>query len=299
MITSLSTSALSGAAPEPEKRPLVSVIIPTYNRCQWLPRAIESVLNQTCAPLELIVVDDGSTDGTSDLLKQYGRDVRTIRQRNKGVSGARNTGIRAASGDLIALLDSDDSWLPEKLEHQAAYFRATPGAMICQTEEIWIRNGKRVNPKKRHRKFSGMIFEKTLPLCLVSPSAVMMRASLFREVGLFDERLPACEDYDLWLRIAWKHPVHLIDLPLTVKYGGHPDQLSAMPELDKYRIQSIVNILGTGCLSHSQRKAALSTLTAKCSVYAGGCRKRGRLDDAAYYERLPGTVDRDGVITGN
>lgn len=297
MITPLSTSARSASPPDPEARPLVSVILPTYNRCQWLPQAIESVLGQTYAPLELIVVDDGSTDGTPDLLKTYGSDIRVIRQANTGVSGARNAGIRAARGELIALLDSDDQWLPQKLKHQVAYFQAACQAMICQTEEIWIRNGKRVNPKKRHRKFSGIIFEKTLPLCLVSPSAVMMRAALFQEVGLFDEDLPACEDYDLWLRICWKYPVHLIRMPLIVKHGGHPDQLSAMPELDKYRIRALVNILRSDRLSQSQHKAALATLAAKCRVYAGGCRRRGRIDEADYYERLPASIDRNGENT--
>jgi glycosyltransferase involved in cell wall biosynthesis len=294
MITHMSTSARTATPTLSESQPLVSVIIPTHNRCGWLSQAIESVLNQTYVRFELIVVDDGSTDGTPDLLKGYGRSIRLIHQANGGVSRARNTGIRKARGALIALLDSDDSWLPEKLEHQVAFLKASPQALICQTEEIWIRNGKRVNPKKRHQKFSGMIFEKTLPLCLVSPSAVMMRRSLFEEVGLFDENLPACEDYDLWLRIAWKYPVYLIDTPLTVKHGGHPDQLSAMPELDKYRIRSLVNILKKDCLSPRQRMAALATLAAKCRVYAGGCRKRGRLDEAAYYERLLDRVERDG-----
>lgn len=293
MITPLSTSTRSKAAPDHESHPLVSVIIPTYNRREYLSRAIDSVLGQTYPGFELLVVDDGSTDETPDLLKAYGRDIRVIRQANTGVSSARNAGIRAAGGELIALLDSDDSWLPEKLAHQVDFFRASPQAMICQTQEIWIRNGKRVNPKKRHRKFSGMIFEKTLPLCLVSPSAVMMRASLFREVGLFDERLPACEDYDLWLRITWKYPVHLIDIPLIVKHGGHPDQLSAMPELDKYRIHALVKILRQGDLSESQRKAALATLADKCRVYAGGCRRRGRMDEAGYYERLPTILDEE------
>ena len=293
MITPLSTFAQYPATPATETRPLVSVVIPTYNRCNWLSRAIESVLHQTYSPFELIVVDDGSTDGTPELLEAYGDGIRVIRKENTGVSGARNAGIRAAKGELIALLDSDDRWLPEKLEHQVAFFKASPRAMICQTEEIWIRNGIRVNPKRRHRKFSGMIFERTLPLCLVSPSAVMMRAALFREVGLFDEDLPACEDYDLWLRITWKYPVHLIPIPLIVKHGGHIDQLSAMPELDKYRIQSIVKILRKNYLSPGQRKAALAVLAAKCRVYAGGCRKRGRTEEAVYYERLPGIVDSE------
>jgi GT2 family glycosyltransferase len=290
MMTPLSTAAPFQTTADADMPPLVSVVIPTYNRCDRLAGAIESVLHQTYAPLELIVVDDGSTDGTADLLKAYGDGIRVIHQENRGVSGARNTGIRAANGELIALLDSDDRWLPAKLEHQVSFFMASAGAMICQTEEIWIRGGKRVNPKNRHRKFSGMIFEKTLPLCLVSPSAVMMRKSLFQEVGLFDEDLPACEDYDLWLRITWKYPVHLIRMPLIVKHGGHADQLSAMPELDRYRIHALLKILRSGCLSQSQRKAALDTLTAKCSVYAGGCRKRGRSDEAAYYERLTGMI---------
>jgi glycosyltransferase involved in cell wall biosynthesis len=267
--------------------PLVSVIIPTYNRCAILERAIESVLGQTFTDYELIVVDDGSTDETADLLDRYRNRVKVIRQENRGVSAARNTGIRASKGELVALLDSDDSWLPNKLERQVAFFDACPEALICQTEEIWVRNGRRVNPKKRHLKYSGMIFEKTLPLCLVSPSAVMMRRSLIKEVGMFDETLPACEDYDLWLRITWKHPVHLIDTALIVKHGGHADQLSSMPELDKYRIQALVGILKQGCLSERQHSAALATLAEKCLVYAGGCLKRGKNEEAVFYQRLP------------
>jgi glycosyltransferase involved in cell wall biosynthesis len=286
----MSTSLNKTPTPGPESSPLVSIIIPTYNRCTVLGRAMESVFSQTFTDFELIVVDDGSTDHTSALLDRYRNRIKVIRQENRGVSAARNTGIRAAKGEFIALLDSDDSWLPQKLEKQAAFFRLCPRALICQTEEIWVRNGKRVNPKKRHQKFSGMIFEKTLPLCLVSPSAVMLRKSLFDEIGLFDESLPACEDYDLWLRITWKHPVHLIDTPLIVKHGGHADQLSGMPELDKYRIQSLVRILKQGCLSELQQKAALTTLEEKCRVYAGGCLKRGKLEEAAHYQGLLETI---------
>lgn len=290
MIIHMSTSLKETPAPGTETSPLVSVIIPTYNRCTVLGRSMDSVLSQTFTDYELIVVDDGSNDGTGDLLDSYSESAMVIRQENRGVSAARNTGILASKGEFVALLDSDDTWLPKKLERQVAFFDAYPEALICQTEEIWVRNGKRVNPKTRHLKFSGMIFEKTLPLCLVSPSAVMMRRSLINEVGLFDESLPACEDYDLWLRITWKYPVHLIDTALIVKHGGHADQLSGMPELDKYRIQSLVRILKQGCLSEKQQAAALATLTDKCRVYAGGCLKRGRTQQAAYYQRLPETI---------
>lgn len=279
--------------------PTVSVILPTYNRGWIVAQAIDSVLDQAYGNLELIVVDDGSTDDTPRLLTAYGDRIRTIRQANRGVSAARNAGIRAAAGDLIALLDSDDTWLPEKSTAQVDFFEAHPEALVCQTEEIWIRNGVRVNPGKRHRKEAGMIFERSLALCLVSPSAVMMRRSLLDEVGLFDETLPACEDYDLWLRIAWKYPVGLIDRPLIVKRGGHADQLSRMPELDKYRIQAIARLLDRGVLSAGQQAAAISMLKTKCAIYAQGCRKRNRMAEAHHYGQLAGRYEEsmpDGFV---
>lgn len=282
----MSTTAKTTDSVTKAPTPLVSVIVPTYNRHRLLGEAIDSVLAQTYSNFELIVVDDGSTDRTAERLASYGAAIKVIRQSNQGVSAARNAGIQAAGGELIALLDSDDYWLPPKLACQIECFNAHPELQICQTQEIWIRNGVRVNPKKRHQKFSGMIFEKTLPLCLVSPSAVMLRKSLLDEVGLFDENLPACEDYDLWLRITWKYPVHLIETPLIVKRGGHADQLSGMAELDKYRIQALVKILSQGALNKTQYAAALAIMIKKCEIFANGCLKRGRLEQAAYYQRL-------------
>ena len=220
------------------KKPTVSVIIPTYNRGWILKDAIDSVLAQNYPGYELIVVDDGSIDNTRAILDSYGRDIIVLQQPNQGVSAARNRGISESRADLIAFLDSDDLWLPQKLTRQLAFFRSQPDAFICQTEETWVRNGVRVNPKKRHAKLSGRIFEPSLALCLVSPSAVMIRKTLFDSVGLFDEDLPACEDYDLWLRVSCRYPVFLIDEPLLIKRGGHADQLSKAAGLDKYRIQA-------------------------------------------------------------
>ncbi len=270
-----------------KKAPLVSVIIPTFNRGWSLQKAIDSVLEQSFSDFELIVVDDGSTDNSKDILDAYRDKISIITQPNKGVSAARNRGIGAARGEHIAFLDSDDAWLPDKLTSQIHFFKKNPDALICQTEEIWIRNNKRVNPGKRHKKQEGIIFEKSLPLCLISPSAVMIKKSLFDIVGLFDESLPACEDYDLWLRITCRFPVHLIDTALIIKNGGHEDQLSRMPQLDKYRIQSIVNILNSNLLSKTQHAAALAILKKKCRIYAGGGVKRGRNDEAKYYLTLP------------
>ena len=268
------------------KNPLVSVIIPTYNRGWAIAEAIDSVLEQDFRDYELIVVDDGSTDNTSQILQSYGNDITVIYQSNQGVSAARNSGIAASAGQLIAFLDSDDLWLPRKLSQQVAFFKDHPDAMINQTQEQWIRNGVRVNPGDRHHKFSGMIFERSLELCLVSPSAVMVRKSLFESVGLFDDHLPACEDYDLWLRVSWRYPVYLIDIPLIIKRGGHDDQLSRAPGLDKFRIRALQKIIDSNLLSSSQRDAAISMLKEKCAIYASGCRKRGRSNEADYYDNL-------------
>jgi glycosyltransferase involved in cell wall biosynthesis len=266
--------------------PRVSVIIPTYNRSWCLSEAIDSVLSQTFRDMELIVVDDGSTDETPALLSRYGDRLRCLRQANQGVSAARNNGFQAADGALIAFLDSDDLWQPDKLTRQVAFFDRQPEAQICQTEETWIRRGVRVNPRHRHRKPSGWIFEPSLALCLVSPSAVMMRRELLEEMGGFDESLPACEDYDLWLRVSLRYPIHLIDEALVVKRGGHEDQLSRQHSLDRYRIQSLGKILEREALTDDQSRAADAMLREKCRIYAAGCRKRGRLEEAKNFESL-------------
>jgi glycosyltransferase involved in cell wall biosynthesis len=272
--------------PKNPKKPLVSVIIPTYNRGWVVQEAIDSVLDQDFRDYELIVVDDGSNDNTQEILATYAEGITVLKQPNQGVSAARNSGISAASGQLIAFLDSDDLWLPGKLSSQVNFFKENDDAVINQTQEIWVRNGVRVNPKKRHHKFSGMIFERSLALCLVSPSAVMIRKSLFDTVGVFDEQLPACEDYDLWLRISCRYPVYLIDIPLIIKRGGHDDQLSRAGGLDKYRIESLMKIIDSDLLTPQQYKAAVITLKEKSEIYAGGCRKRGRYKEAEYFASL-------------
>jgi glycosyltransferase involved in cell wall biosynthesis len=266
--------------------PTVSVIIPTYNRGWILKEALDSVLAQEFTDYELIVVDDGSTDDTRAILDSYGQNIIVLEQANQGVSAARNRGIAGSRAQLVAFLDSDDLWLPQKLDRQVEFFNSNPDALICQTEETWIRNGVRVNPKKRHQKLSGMIFEPSLNLCLVSPSAVMIRKSLFGAVGMFDESLPACEDYDLWLRVSCRYPVYLIDQPLIIKRGGHEDQLSKAAGLDKYRIRSLMQLVQSGLLSASQTQATIRTLKYKCAIFANGCRKRDRKTEAEYYQKL-------------
>lgn len=278
--------------------PVVTVIIPTFNRCPLVGAAIESVLSQRYEDFELIVVDDGSTDGTAAGLAKFGSRLRLFSQANHGVSSARNFAAREARGHYLAFLDSDDLWHPKKLEIQADFMERNPRIKICQTEEIWIRNGTRVNPKSRHRKPSGDIFTPSLELCLVSPSAVMLTRELFNQVGGFDERFPVCEDYDLWLRIAINHPVPLIADPLVIKRGGHADQLSrSIWGLDRYRVIALQKLLRSE-LGDLQREAAVSVLRRKVEVLAAGARKRGKAQDAVSYENILAEFDQ-GRPVGN
>jgi glycosyltransferase involved in cell wall biosynthesis len=263
----------------------ISVVVPTFDRAAVLPRAIESVRAQTRPPAELIVVDDGSTDGTAELIGGQFSEAHILRQENLGVSAARNRGIEASTGEWIALLDSDDEWRPAKLQRQVAALRDHPDLRICHTDEIWIRKGRRVNPRRIHAKHGGWIFERCLPLCAMSPSSIMIHRSIFEEVGLFDEGLPACEDYDLWLRICSRFPVLYVDEPLVVKYGGHDDQLSSrIWGLDRFRIEALEKILREDHLAPDDRIAALAMLLEKIQIYLAGARKRGRAEEAAAYE---------------
>ena len=262
----------------------ISVIIPTWNRAERLADAIESVFQQSVAVHEVIVVDDGSTDNTREMVTRRFAGVRYIYQENRGVSSARNAGIQFASGDWIALLDSDDRWLPDKLEQQQQLIRAHPGYKLCHSDEIWIRNGKRVNAMKKHAKQGGRIFRHCLPLCAISPSAVLIQKNIFTDIGLFDESLPACEDYDLWLRICAVYPVLYVDRQLVVKHGGHADQLSRRHwGMDRFRIQALEKILAAGMLGPQDHAAALAMLLEKTAILIQGAEKRHNHTVAATY----------------
>ncbi len=240
-------------------------------------RAIDSVLRQTLPAAEIIVVDDGSTDSTADVIRAFGNKVRLISLDQRGVSAARNRGIRAARGKWLAFLDSDDEWLPEKSENAADFISRHPQYRIFQCQEIWIRNNIRVNPRQKPKKMAGKIFKESLPLCIVSPSAVMMERSLFDEVGLFDESLPVCEDYDLWLRVLRNHPIGLDERPGLIKYGGHEDQLShKFWGMDFYRVLAMEKHLQDKELDLSLRIAVLKEIVKKLQVLHTGSQKRGK-----------------------
>ena len=265
----------------------ISAIIPSYNRCHTLQRALASVYDQGECLHEVIVVDDGSTDDSAAMVKALYPHVKLIRQSNHGVSHARNRGIEAASGTWIALLDSDDQWCPLKLRSQMQRLSASPQAKICHTDEIWIRHGQRVNPMRKHQKRGGWIFQHCLPLCVMSPSSVLIHREVFDKVGLFDENLPACEDYDLWLRMCAHYPVEYVPQPLLVKYGGHADQLSRRHwGMDRFRIMALEKIIQSGGLSAVDQRGAVNMLVAKCDILIQGSSKRGHERRAEYYRHL-------------
>lgn len=269
--------------------PDVSAIIPTHNRRALVVEAIESVLAQRDVHLELILVDDGSTDNTADAIERVLEDatvpVRIIQTENRGPAAARNLGVEAASAPLIAFLDSDDLWHPQKLARQVGYMRERRDCAISQCNELWIRNGRRVNPGLRHRKRAGDIFVDSLRTCLISPSAVMMKTALFRDLGGFDETMRAAEDYDLWLRILLNHEAGLIEESLVTRRAGHRDQLSAtVPAIDRFRILALAKLLANPELQGERRAATAAVFAEKCRIYAKGLRRRKR--NAGFFEEL-------------
>jgi glycosyltransferase involved in cell wall biosynthesis len=253
-----------------------------------LKEAIDSVLAQDFEDMELIVVDDGSTDGTPKEISQYGGRVKFIQHfENKGVSAARNRGILHARGKYIAFLDSDDLWVKGKLKIQVAFLDDNPHYPICYTDEIWIRKGKRVNPMLKHAKYSGWIFEKCLPLCIISPSSAMMRRTLFSKVGLFDEALPVCEDYDLWLRISARFPIFFINRKLIIKRGGHPDQLSQRSwGNDRYRVIALEKLLSEPSIQSEEREMILKEMKKKSQILSKGFLKRGDELESRHYQEI-------------
>ena len=265
----------------------ISVVIPSYNRCDFLLRALDSVLAQSLQPREIIVIDDGSTDATADIVSQRYPQITYAFQPNQGVSAARNHGIKLSSGDWIAFLDSDDTWQPDKLRIQSEMITKCPDYRLIHTNEVWIRNGTELGQMRKHKKRGGYIYSDCLPLCVISPSSAMMHRSIFEDAGFFDEDLPACEDYDLWLRICCKYPVLYSEKILVTKYGGHSDQLSKKYwGMDRFRIRSLAKILRTEVLPDHLRKMTLAMLQQKVDILLTGAIKHGNQDVISEFSAL-------------
>ena len=262
-----------------ENKYKISVVIPTLNRINTLQRALDSVINQTYKPAEIIVVDNGSSDGTLKFLREQYPKITILTENKIGVSSARNKGIKKSINQWIALLDSDDAWHPRKLEIQTSMLDSTLKEYnLIHTDEVWFRNNKHINQMKKHKKQGGYIFERCLSLCCISPSSVLFKKNILDKVGLFDESLPVCEDYDMWLKICSSEEVLFAQDKLTYKYGGHKDQLSkSYWGMDRFRIKSIENIIKNFDLNYKQKKQAKKELIKKLKIIINGAFKRNNL----------------------
>ncbi|MCF6234820.1 MAG: glycosyltransferase [Gammaproteobacteria bacterium] len=274
--------------------PDITVVIPTYNRQDRITHAIESVLAQTLLPQEIIVVDDGSSDSTHEVLKKYSDKIRLISlNKNHGVSYARNKAITLNQSSWIALLDSDDLWSPDKLEKQWQFLQANPFYQIMQSQEIWIRNSKRVNACKHHKKPQGWIWKESLERCMISPSSTLIKRNLFDLYGTFDENLPACEDYDLWLLITRHHVVGLESSLSLTRFGGHKDQLSSQyPAMDRFRISALIKALDAEQEPY-YRQALLKVLIKKLPILINGYQKRDNQIMSQKYQTILSSLNNN------
>ncbi len=300
--------------------PFFSIIIPTFNRASLLKIAVDSVLSQTFNDWELIIVDDGSTDGTKKIIEEYLKGIgfrvkeksqshqvtksqektgeavtwcrgdiciRYFYQENKGPAAARNRGLKETKGEYICFLDSDDRFVMRKLEVTYEYIKKYPQFKVFHTEEIWYSAGRLLPQKKIHQKPDGNVFGRALKICCISISTACIHRSVFEDRGSFDENMPVCEDYDFWLRVTLKYPVKLIPQYLTIKEGGRDDQQSKRyPALDKYRIYAITKLLEENDLPPDSYRMAVEELKKKCAIYVKGANKRGKHQEAQKYTIL-------------
>lgn len=254
----------------------VSVIVPTFNRADMIECALDSILSQTRKPEEIIVVDDGSNDETKSLLKNKYPQIIYIYQDNSGVSAARNAGIKKSKGNWVAFLDSDDSWHSNKLAKQINKLSEHQEFVWCHTNETWYRNGVFLKQLKKHKKQGGYIYKECLPLCVISPSSSLIKKSVFSEIGLFDEQLPACEDYDMWLRISAIYPILFLEEALINKLGGHFDQLSKRHwGIDRFRIIALEKMIKSQKLNETDKKLTIYALKEKIDIFLKGSEKHG------------------------
>ena len=254
----------------------ISVVIPTYNRCVLLKRAISSALNQTIRSKKIIVVDNGSTDKTYEMISSLFPQITYIYENRRGVSIARNKGIKNCHSSWIAFLDSDDVWEPQKLEKQLFFTNnINKKFRLIHTNEIWYKNDKFQNQSRKHQKSGGDIFQKSLEFCCISPSSAFIKKEVFDDYGFFDESLEVCEDYDMWIRITAKEEVGFLDKPFVKKYGGHDDQLSKKYwGMDRFRIKSLEKNLKNNWFTAEQKKSVFNILIKKLSILSNGAKKR-------------------------
>lgn len=291
----------------------VSVVVPTYNRKESVAEALRSVLAQTFRDFEIVVADDGSTDGTPVNLFQtlgaqpeaiealtrmnptsikpfshaFSNDSLAIQYHygiNRGLSTARNRGIRAARSDFIAFIEAEDLWEPDHLKTQVDFLEMHPGSKVCRVSERNVKDGKpRVS--RNSSTASGWIFEATLEASPMCTSAVLIHRSCFTACGAFDENLPACDEYDLWLRLASRYPVHYLEGPTVTRRSGRPDGSSRAWGWDRFRVYALEKAFQSGHLSPTQRFLVAEQIVHKCERLVEGFRRQKSEERSNFYER--------------
>lgn len=262
----------------------ISVVIPSYNRYETLKRALTSVYAQSFKPKEVIVIDDGSCDKTSNIQNLF-PDIKYFYQKNSGVSSARNAGIKEAAYKWIAFLDSDDVWHKDKLALHAEFHKKKSTILMSYTDETWIRDNKEIQVPKKFHKAGGDIFKECLSHCIIAPSATLIHKDLLKRVGVFDEALEVCEDYDLWLRVASKYEIGLIDKKLITKYGGCDDQLSMKYwGMDRFRVKALEKLLDLE-LPKDKKDLVIKTLVQKYGLLLKGAIKYDRILNINEYKK--------------
>jgi len=245
----------------------ITAIIPTFNRALLLKDAINSILNQTYKIDEIIIIDDGSTDNTQDILKEF-HNILVIKTKNFGVSHARNIGIKNAKNSWLAFLDSDDIWLKDKIEKQVLLHAIDTKLMFSHTSERWIRDGKKIKYPKSLTKTYGNCFLQNISTCKIAASSVLINKQVFDTVGLFDEDMSVCEDYDMWLRILYDYKIGLIKDEKIIKRAGHPQLSSKIFAIDRYHISSLQKFLDTRF-----SKEVKNEIKRKCQILIKGAKK--------------------------
>ncbi len=295
-----------------------TAVITACRRENLLRRALLSVVSQTLPASQILITDDGgSAKRIGALTERFWKENHQQTARlpapvvlandGHGISAARNTAIRLADFEWIAFLDDDDEWLPDKNFSQARALTMPTehGAIksiknikndtgqstgkhtyrLCHTNEAWLRNGSPLNQLAKHRKSGGQIYERCLSMCRVSPSSVFLHRTLFKDYGLFDEKLPVCEDYDMWLRICAYEEVLYLPAPLVIKHGGHANQLSRKYwGIDRFRMRALAKMMQDRRLPADKRNATRQMLIEKIGILANGAQKRGKLRAYKFYK---------------
>ncbi len=259
----------------------MTVIITTHNRPKLLKRAINSILSQSLLPREILIIDDGS-DLKPNLPEH--KLIRYIYKQNGGISSARNLGIEQAKYEWISFLDDDDEWEKDKLKTQKAFHEQNPYIKASFTDERWIREEKELKVPKKYQKNTKNLFEKALKHCFIAPSSAMIHKSVFEQIGLFDESLKVCEDYDMWLRLLNEYEFGFINQKLIKKHAHDAEQLGFSQNLDQYRVNSLIKLLPS--LSENRQAQAKKVLEEKLAILIRIAKKHDDAKNVHRYEDL-------------